>query len=79
MIDTYTEYDHIEAWQLEVGDPVVLDGEHLEILQLSDSADDTLVHVVGLSQETGDVDEEPRVIAWDTMVPLWKVDDEDVD
>lgn len=62
----------VQAWQLDIGDGIVLDGEFVEIQDLLDSGDDDEVCVLGYSHSTGEQDTYPLV--WDDSFNLWTVE-----
>ena len=75
MIDTYITFDKVEAWQLEVGDPATLDGEHYILTGISDTDDSDEVFVTGISEETGD--ETSFSLYWSQEIDLWKVSEDE--
>ena len=62
----------VEAWQLDEGDGIVLDGEYVEILEILATDDPDEVKVVGYSHSTGEKDDYPLV--WDQSFHLWRTE-----
>ena len=75
MIDTYVVFDTVEAWQLEEGDPALLDGEHVIVTGKTDTADPDEILVTGISEETGESTDFPLV--WDQPIDLWRISDDE--
>lgn len=64
-------YDTIDADQIEVGDQILLDGDPIEVDDLSETEDADEVIVYGFSHESGD-----RVtvsLPYDYRIGLWAV------
>lgn len=78
MLDTYVIFDKVEAWQVELGDPIVLDGQHVIVTAISETEDEEgnfeEISLTGISEETGD--ETSDSLYWSKTVDLWKVQDD---
>lgn len=70
--DDIIVHDTIDADQIEDGDQIIIDGEPLEGVTVTDDVDDfDGIRVTGFSWETGD--EVIHVLPFDYSVELWSV------
>jgi hypothetical protein len=62
----------VQAWQLDVGDGIVIDQEFVEVLDFVETDDADEVLVIGYSHSTGEKDTYPLV--WDDLFSLWRTE-----
>lgn len=64
-------FDTIAAWQVEVGDQVVIDGELIEVSAVEETDDIDEIVISGYSNDTGDFAH--YSVCYDEELEMWGV------
>lgn len=63
--------DTIDAWQIEVGDQILVDNDPIEVKRTDENQDDYSIVVTGWSHDSGDDVE--YTLPFDYTVEVWAV------